>query len=97
MNRSSPVGMMLQFAFGPAPASARSSSGLATHASNDIAVEMSPQMLALAAAAKAWWDASRPKGWSLEQHLADPAAGCNGSVQDQALAEAVVHWLKQGD
>gem|GEM_PF-5001015 len=54
-------------------------------------------MLALAAAAKAWWETGRPEGWSLEQHLADPAAGCNASAQERALAEAVAQWvMKQG-
>jgi hypothetical protein len=89
--------MMLQFAFGPAPARARSSTDAARHAGSDIACDTSAQMLALAAAATAWWEAGRPEGWSLERHLADPAAGCSGSAQERALAEAVAHWMKQGD
>jgi hypothetical protein len=96
MNRPSPVGMMLQFAFGPGSSSTRSSSGLATHAGNDIACESSAQMLALAAAARVWWEAGRPEGWSLERHLDDPAAGCNASAQDRVLAEAVAQWVRQG-
>jgi hypothetical protein len=88
--------MMLQFAFGPGTASARLSSGSATPASNDVACDASPQMLALAAAARARWEAGRPDGWSLEQHLADPAAGCNDSAQERALAAAVAQWVKQG-
>ena len=96
MNRSSPVGMMLQFAFGPGTASARLSSGSATPASNDVACDAPLQMLALAAAARAWWEARRPEGWSLDQHLADPAAGCNDSEQERALAQAVAHWVRQG-
>lgn len=96
MNRSSPVGMMLQFAFGPHSQSARPASGPPAHAGDDSDLEASPQMLALAVAAKAWWETGRPEGWSLEQHLADPAAGCGPSAQERALAEAVVQWVKQG-
>lgn len=83
MNRSSPVGMMLQFAFGPGPG-------------GGMAGELTPQMRALAAAASAWWEDSRPAGWSLERHLAEPTAGCDGTVQEQALAEAVACWIRQG-
>jgi hypothetical protein len=89
--------MMLQFAFGPGTASARLSRGSATPASNDVACDASPQMLALAAAARAWWEASQLGGWSLEQHLADPAAGCNASAQERALAATVAQWVKQGN
>ena len=96
MNRSSPVGMMLQFAFGPHSPSARPASGPSVHAGDACALEASPQMLALAAAARAWWEAGRPEGWSLEQHLAAPAAGCDGTAQEQALAEAVADWIRQG-
>lgn len=83
----------MQFAFGPGGI-ARPASGPATHATGAVACETAPQLLALAASAKAWWEASRPEGWSLEQHLADPAAGCNASALERALAEAVAHWLK---
>lgn len=96
MQRSSPVGMMLQFAFGPGPERPKSSSGPASHASDDTACESLPQMLALVAAAKAWWEAGRPEGWSLEEHLADPAAGCRDGARERALAEAVAQWVKQG-
>ena len=96
MNKASPVGMMLQFAFGPDPTSARSSGGPDTHAIDAMACDTSSQMLALVAAATAWWESGRPEGWSLEQHLADPAAGCNGSAQERALAEVVALWVKQG-
>ncbi|WP_156901412.1 hypothetical protein [Azohydromonas australica] len=97
MNRSSPVGMMLQFAFGPGSPGARPASGPSVHAGDACALEASPQMLALAAAARAWWEAGRPEGWSLEQHLAAPAAGCNASVQERALAVTVAQWvMKQG-
>jgi len=87
--------MMLQFAFGPGPASTRPASGPATHANGAVAGETAPQLQALAASARVWWEARRPEGWSLEQHLADPAAGCNASAHEQALAEAVANWLRQ--
>jgi len=96
MNRSSPVGMMLQFAFGPGPGIARAADGPATPANGAVARETPPQLLALAAAARAWWEAGRPKGWSLEQHLADPTAGHDDTAQERALAEAVAHWVRQG-
>jgi hypothetical protein len=54
-------------------------------------------MLALAAAASAWWESRRPDGWTLEQHLAEPIAGCNGTAQEVVLAEAVEHWVGQRD
>ncbi len=96
MQRPSPVGMMLQFAFGSGPARPKSSGGPASQASDDAACESSPQMLALVTAAKAWWEASRPAGWSLEEHLADPTAGCRDGAQERALAEAVAQWVRQG-
>lgn len=96
MQRPSPVGMMLQFAFGSGPARPKSSSGPAFQASDDTVCESLPQMLALVAAAKAWWEAGRPEGWSLEEHLANPAAGCRDCAQERALAEAVAQWVRQG-
>jgi hypothetical protein len=98
MNRSSPVGMMLQFAFGPGSAGVKAPDSPAADSDSGgaMASEMSPQMLALAAAARAWWEAGRPERWSLEQHLADPAAGCHASAQERALAAAVAQWVKQG-
>ncbi|WP_157269275.1 hypothetical protein [Azohydromonas aeria] len=96
MNRSSPVGMMLQYAFGRGPSRAGSSSGPASPANSDITCDLSPQMLALAAPARAWWEAGRPEGWSLEQHLAAPTAGCSACVLEQALAEAVACLERQG-
>jgi hypothetical protein len=90
--------MMLQFAFGPGLTSAKPSSGPAEQASGTVACEASPlQMLALAAAASAWWESRRPDGWTLEQHLAEPIAGCNGTAQEVVLAEAVEHWVGQRD
>jgi hypothetical protein len=88
--------MMLQFAFGPGPTNARSSRGPAAHAGGNVECEPSPQMLALVAAARAWWESGRPEGWSLEEHLADPAVGCDGSQPQRALAEAIACWVKQG-
>jgi hypothetical protein len=88
--------MMLQFAFGPDPANARSFRSPAAHAGGNVEGEPSPQMLALAAAARVWWERGRPQGWTMEEHLADPAAGCDGSEQQRALAEAVACWVKQG-
>jgi hypothetical protein len=88
--------MMLQFAFGSETGSARPASGPVTHANGVGACETAAQMLALAAAARSWWEARRPEGWSLEQHLADPAAGCSASAQERALAATVAHWIRQG-
>ncbi len=88
---------MLQFAFGPGVPRAGRSSGPSTLAGDDSALEASPQMLALAAAARAWWEAGRPDGWSLEQHLADPAAGCSDSAQERALAVTVAQWVRPGN
>jgi hypothetical protein len=67
------------------------------HAIDAMACDTSSQMLALAIAARAWWESSRPEGWSLEQHLAQPAAGCSGTAQEQALAEAVARWIQYGN
>jgi hypothetical protein len=47
---------------------------------------------AVAEAATAWWGRHRPCGWSLEQHLADPAVNCEGEYERQ-LAEAVARWV----
>lgn len=87
---------MLQFAFGPGPVSAMSSSGPATRAGGTNACETSPQMLALVAVAQAWWEGGWPEGWSPEKHLADPSVGCDGSEADCALADAVAQWMQQG-
>ena len=96
MNRSSPVGMMLQFAFGPGPAGVQAPSAPAADSGGAMAGELSPQMLALAAAARSWWEGNRPEGWSLEQHLGAPTVGCDGTAQEQTLAEAVAGWIRQG-
>ena len=93
---SSPVGMMLQFAFGPGSSAGRPSSGMAGHAGGHPGCDASPEMLALMAAAKAWWEQGRPSGWSLEQHLNEPTIGCNSTEKEQALAKAVATWVGQG-
>ena len=64
--------------------------------SGAMAPDTSPQMLALATAAKAWWESGRPEGWSLEQHLADPTAGRKGSDAERALARAIGQWVREG-
>jgi hypothetical protein len=87
--------MMLQFAFGPGPAAAKPSSGMAVQAGGTMACDTSPEIRALAAAAKAWWEGGRPDGWTQEQHLADPMAGHDGSEAERALAEAVGQWMRQ--
>jgi hypothetical protein len=72
----SPVKMMLDVAFGKQhPASDANMAAL-----RDVAE-----------AAAAWWKARRPSGWSLEQHLADPAVNCEGA-HERELAEAVASW-----
>lgn len=96
MNRSSPVAAMLQFAFGPSAAVATSPNGITAHTSSGVTHKTTAPMLALAAAAAAWWESRRPEGWSLEQHLAAPAAGCDGSEAERALAEAVGQWIRAG-
>ena len=88
--------MMSQFAFGPGPTSTKSLSSRDTHAIGAMTCGTSSQMLALATAASAWWESSRPEGWSLEQHLATPAAGYSASAQERALAATVAQWVKQG-
>jgi hypothetical protein len=88
--------MMLDFAYGRATASSTARPGLAPQAAESSPGNDPATMLALAAASKAWWESGRPEGWTLEQHLAEPTAGCGGRAQERALAEAVARWVGQG-
>jgi hypothetical protein len=74
-----PVKMMLDAAFGRPQPPGRAG-GV------DAAV-----LQAVAEAALAWWRSRRPRGWSLEQHLADPMVHCEGD-HERRLAEAVARW-----
>jgi hypothetical protein len=96
MHRTSAVGMMVDFAYGRAIASSTARPGLDSHAAESIPGNSTATMLAMAAASKAWWESRRPQGWTLEQHLADPTAGCDGTAAERSLAEAVAHWIRQG-
>jgi hypothetical protein len=97
MDKFSPVAMMLDFAYGGRrPAHAKASPSNFDPARPTSADTAAAPPLALAAASRAWWESRRPPGWTLEQHLADPTAGCNGTAQERALAEAVAHWVGQG-
>jgi hypothetical protein len=87
--------MMLDLAHGRGLADGKGSAGKVPRASTISAVDTQAPVLALAAASKAWWESRRPQGWTFEQHLADPTAGCNGTADDQALAQAVAGWLRQ--
>jgi hypothetical protein len=87
--------MMLDFAYGR-----RAAHATALHADSDTAPTTSTDsaaasLLALAAASKAWWESTRPNGWTLEQHLADPSAGCGNAPEERSLARAVAHWIRQ--
>jgi hypothetical protein len=95
MQKSSPVGMMLDFAYGRGTADGRPSAGKPDQAGATGSANMAVPVVALAAASRAWWESRRPPGWTLEQHLADPTAGCDGTAQERALAEAVAHWVGQ--
>ena len=78
----SPVKMMLDAAFGrQQPSSAGGTDAAALHA--------------VAEAAVTWWTQRRPSGWSLEQHLADPAVNCEGGHERQ-LAQAAARWVSLG-
>jgi hypothetical protein len=96
MQKTSPVGMMLDFAYGGGTAISRPSAGKPDQAGATGAASTAAPVLALAAASTAWWESRRPPGWTLEQHLADPSAGCDGTVQERALAQAVAYWVGQG-
>lgn len=77
----SPVKMMLDAAFG------RQQPGSA--GGTDAAV-----LQAVAEAAVAWWIGRRPAGWSLAQHLADPAVNCEGD-HERELAAAAARWISR--
>ena len=96
MQKITPVGMMLDFAYGRGTADSKPSSVRPNQSGATSAANTTTPILALAAASKAWWESRRPQGWTLEQHLADPTAGCVGAAQERALAEAVAHWVGQG-
>jgi hypothetical protein len=91
MNRTSAVGLMLDFACGRRPADAKASPGHFKPISTTSAGPAATPLLALVAASTAWWESRRPPGWTLEQHVADPTAGCDGTAQERALAEVVAH------
>lgn len=46
-------------------------------------------------AAKRWWTAQRPEGWTLDQHLDEPTVNCT-SKTSRDLATAVADWCKLG-
>jgi hypothetical protein len=75
----SPIKMMLDAAFGQ-------------QQSNSAGGADAAALHAVAKAAVAWWTQRRPRGWSLEQHLADPLVNCEGS-HERRLAEAVSNWM----
>lgn len=45
-------------------------------------------------AARAWWEGHRPKGWLLEQHLANPTINTCGEWES-TLARAVAELAKE--
>lgn len=96
MQGSSPVGMMLDFAYGRGTVDSKSLAGKPDQACATSSAETAAPVLTLAAAATAWWESRQSPGWTLEQHLADPAAGCDSTVQERALAQAVAQWVGQG-
>ena len=96
MQKYSPVGMMLDFAYGRGAVDSKPSAGKPDQARATSSANTAAPVLALAAASKAWWESCRPPGWTLGQHLADPTAGCEATAQERALAQAVAHWVRQG-
>jgi hypothetical protein len=52
-------------------------------------------ILAFAAASIAWWGSRRPQGWTQEQYLAESAAGCDSTEEEQALAKATTPDARQ--
>lgn len=97
MQKRSPVGMMLDFAHGRGIADSTPCAGRPDQTQASSAVNTTTLVLALAVASKAWWESRRPPGWTLEQHLADPSAGCSGTAQERALAASVAQWVRKGN
>jgi hypothetical protein len=97
MQKFSPVGMMLDFAYGRETANTKPSVTKLNQARATSSTNTTVPMQLLAAASQAWWESRRPQGWTLEQHLADPTAGCNSTEEERALAEAVARWTWQGN
>jgi hypothetical protein len=51
-----------------------------------------PYMNRILTHAIAWWEAQRPRDWTLMDHLADPAVNCR-TPREQELASAVAAYL----
>lgn len=51
---------------------------------------------ALLQASLAWWEARRPVGWDLRQHLDHPTANACGNESEKALASAVAAAVEVG-
>lgn len=49
----------------------------------------------LALVAFQWWMEKRPSGWTIAQHLNDPAVNCSTPVECK-LAHAVADWARGG-
>lgn len=47
-------------------------------------------------ASLAWWEARRPVGWDLRQHLDQPTVNACGSEDEKALASAVAAAVEIG-
>lgn len=50
--------------------------------------------LAVLLAAKEWWRAKRPRGWSELEHLRNPTVDCIPALGEPALANAVARRLR---
>jgi hypothetical protein len=46
-------------------------------------------------AASAWWYAHRPVGWSLSDHLGNPAINCGARCSEGLLAAAVADLVRE--
>lgn len=47
-------------------------------------------------ASLAWWEAHRPDGWDLRQHLDNPTVNATGAEADARLATAVAAAVEIG-